>query len=349
MIDRTKRLGVVLAALVAACSSDTTGGGDAGPVAPPEWRPVLENLDGTLLSVWGTSDKDVWAVGGPRGNAGFESLVVRFDGTQWTRLRPGGVETFWWVFGTGPSDVWLTGEKGRIAHWDGAAFKDFASGTTATLYGAWAASPTDAWAVGGTPEDKNGPQDVLLHWDGAAWKPEALPEALGRVLFKVWGASADDVYVVGEAGTIWHRTAGTWKREGQGVAKDRLLTVQGCSASEVYAVGSRQVLESDGKGTWSVVDTPMLLSDVNGVSCGGDPKRVVVVGGGSLKLRFEDGKWIDDFGKKPFLDLHGAWVDPTGAMWGVGGNFVATPQPNVSRQGVVARYGPGVVPSTLAP
>lgn len=336
---------------ITGCTTDNgNGGADAGPLEPPAWRPVLENLDGTLLSVWGTSEKDVWAVGGPRGNAGFESLVVRFDGTKWTRLRPGGTETYWWVYGTGDKDVWLVGEKGRITRWDGASFTDTPSGTTATLYGVWAASPTDAWAVGGSVEDKNGPQDVLLHWDGAAWKPEALPQALGRVLFKVWGASADDVYVVGEAGTIWHRTAGAWRREGETVAKDRILTVQGCSAGEVYAVGSRQLLRSDGKGAWAVVsDAPLLVSDVNGVACGGDPKRVVVVGGGSLKLRFEGGKWVDDFGTKPFLDLHGAWVDPTGAMWGVGGNFVASAQPNVSRQGVVARYGPGVVPGALAP
>jgi len=47
--------------------------------------PLLEHLDGALLSIWGTSEHDVWTVGGPLGNSGFESLVMRFDGTVWRR------------------------------------------------------------------------------------------------------------------------------------------------------------------------------------------------------------------------------------------------------------------------
>ena len=96
---------------------------DATP-APIEWAPVLEALDGTLLAIWGTSERDVWTVGGPLGNSGFESLVMRFDGTVWRRSRPGGTETYWWVHGTGPNDVWLVGEKGRITHWDGTKFEE---------------------------------------------------------------------------------------------------------------------------------------------------------------------------------------------------------------------------------
>ncbi len=322
---------------------------DAGP-ATPQWRTVLSGLDGALLSIWGSSEKDVWAVGGPLGNAGFEALALHFDGAAWKRLTPGKAESFWWVHGTAANDVWLVGEKGRITHWDGAAFTEMTSGTDVTLFGVWAASPSDVWAVGGTPDAPAATNDVVLHYDGVSWKPEALPEQKKVALFKVWGSSADNVYVVGEAGVIWHRTGGTWKREGESVAKSRLTTVSGCSASEVYAVGGRDVLVSTDGATWSKapIDPLKLVNDVNGVSCSA-PGKVVVVGGGSLKFRLDNGVWQSDFGSEPFPDLHGAWADPTGAYWGVGGQFIAAPAPNVKRQGVIGRYAANTVSSVLTP
>ncbi len=330
------------------------GGVDAPDATPaaPEWTPVLEHLDGALLSIWGTSEHDVWTVGGPLGNSGFESLVMRFDGTTWRRSKAGGTETYWWVHGTAPNDVWLVGEKGRITHWDGTRLEERVSGTTATLFGVWAAAPDDAWAVGGTPDQPDAANDVLLHWDGTSWKPETLPELKKVALFKIWGSSKDDLYIVGEAGLVWHRTAGTWKREAEGVAKGRLTTVTGCSGTEVFAVGGRDLLTSDGT-QWKRADA-VLVNDVNGVACAPSSAparawgRAVIVGGGSLKLRLVGDRWEDDFGSKPFSDLHGAWVDPTGAFWGVGGSFNASPRAGASRDGVIARYGAGTVPSTIA-
>jgi hypothetical protein len=352
---------LLLGAAVGACSpshaspNDDAGapsdGGDAS--ITPTWKPVLEHLDGALLAVWGTSDHDVWTVGGPLGNAGFESLVMRYDGNAWHRSKPGGTETYWWIHGTSASDVWLVGEKGRITHWDGTKFEERTSGTTATLFGVWAAAPDDAWAVGGTPDQPDQPNDVVLHWDGTSWKPETLPELHKVALFKVWGSSKNDVYVVGEIGLVWHRTNGAWTREAQGIAKGRLTTVNGCSPSSIFAVGGRDLLVSDGT-TWKRSDVT-LVNDVNGVACApaGAPAhdwgRAVIVGGGSLKLRLVGDQWVDDFGSEPFSDLHGAWVDPTGAFWGVGGSFTATPRAGVSRDGVVARFGDGIVSGTIAP
>lgn len=325
-----------------AADGGADGGGDADATpAPAEWRTVLEGLDGSLLSIWGPSSKDVWAAGGSLGN-GFESLVVRFDGTKWRRVKPAPsrTETYWWVHGTGASDVWLVGEGGRITHWDGSAFREDVSGTTATLFGVMAFAPNDAWAVGGTPESATAANDVVLHWDGASWKEEALPAKNGKALFKVWGASASDLYVVGEAGIVWHRVNGAFVREAEGVAKNRLTTVSGCSATQVIAVGGRELLTSDGNGAWKRSDQ-LLVNDVNGVACTNG--KAVIVGGGSLKLRLVDGTWVDDFGSKPLIDLHGAWADEIGAFWGVGGQFVAAARQGVTRNGTVARYGEGIV------
>ena len=117
-------------------------------------------------------------------------------------------------------------------------------------------------------------------------------------------------------------------------------------------MGGRDLLTSAGAAGWKRSEA-VLVNDVNGVACappGAPPRdygRAVIVGGGSLKLRLVGSKWESDFGTTPFEDLHGAWVDPTGAFWGVGGKFNETPRAGASRQGVVARYGPGTVSSAI--
>jgi hypothetical protein len=317
------------------------------PAAAAKWHTVLQGQQPVLLCVWGTASSDVFAVGGPRGN-GTPSAALHYDGRAWKDLAPGGTETFWWAHGTSDADVWIVGEGGRIAHWDGAAFQEYVSGTTATLYGVWAAAPRDVWAVGGSPgAGGSQPNDIVLHFDGASWAVSPPPQTFGRAYFKVWGTAPDNVYVVGESGTIWHRTGSGWTLESN-PATGNLTTVAGCGPSEVYAVGGRDVLRSDGV-TWTRMEaTDLLTNDVNGVSCG-SPGNVVIVGFGGLKQRLVGGAWQDDFGTQPYSDLHSAWADPTGAYWAAGGDFITDPKAGAARLGVVAYYGAATPSSAMEP
>jgi hypothetical protein len=344
-MKRTWCASVSAAVLLAGCPETqppAPGGGGSGGSGERAWQTVYSGKDagGALLSVWGTGPGDVYAVGGPLGNSGFTAVALHYDGTSWEHLEPGSVDSFWWVTGTGAHDVWMSGEHGRITHWDGQSFRDEPRLTSATIWGMWAASPSDAWAVGGTPEGGTAaPNDVVLHWNGAAWSHVTLPEELGYSLNKVWGASSDDLYVVGEGGTIWHKKGNAWAREAS-PATSRLLTVFGCSATDVWAVGGDDVLRSDGQ-TWRRVDVT-LTNLVNGVTCG-PGGEVLIVGSGGLKQRYVDGAWIDEFTSEPYGDLHGAWSDGHGAFWTAGGDFASGAQPNVARKAVLGRFGAGQV------
>lgn len=335
--------------LAAGCPDDTDP--PPQPEAPPAWRAVLDeaDLDGAVLSVWGSGPGDVFVVGGPLGNTGFETLALHHDGERWRDLAPGGEETLWWVSGSGPDDVWMVGEQGRALRWDGASFRSHASGTDATLWGVYAFSKTDAWAVGGSPgKGTAAPNDIVLRWDGAAWAPDPLPGApLGRALYKVWGTSSDDLYVVGEAGTIWHRGPSGWELQSDPpIATGTLFTVHGCGASEVYAVGGQDVLRSDGQA-WTKLDVA-LTNTVNGVACGA-PGEAALVGFGGMKQRLVDGAWIDEFTKEPHGDLHAVWAEGEGVYWAVGGDFLTKATPGARRRGLVARYGPGQVTDEILP
>lgn len=321
-----------------------------GPPAEPAWRVALDegDLEGAVLSVWGTGPDDVFAVGGPLGNSGFEAVAVHYDGERWRDLAPGGERSFWWVTGSGPDDVWMVGEGGRITRWDGASLAEHTSGTEARLWGAVAFSPTEAWAVGGTTGMAAGEDDVVLRWDGASWTKEALPgDPLGVAYYKVWGTSSEDLFVVGELGTIWHRGPGGWELQSDPpVAHGNLLTVHGCSSTEVYAVGGQDVLRYDGQA-WSPVEVT-LTNSVNGVACAG-PGEAAIVGFGGLKQRLVDGQWIDEFSAAPHTDLHGVWAEGDGVYWAGGGDFLTQATAGKRRKGVVARYGPGQVATSISP
>lgn len=346
-------LSLSLLFLASACSDPDPQTPDGGSPALPAWSVVLDenDVDGALLSVWGSGPDNVFTVGGPLGNTGFSSLALHYDGSSWHRLSPGGEETFWWVSGSSAGDVWMVGEKGRISHWDANTkkFTEHSSGVTATLWGVMAFSPSDVWAVGGTPEGGVGPgNDIVLHWDGKAWNPVVLPgNPLGRSLYKIWGESSENLYVVGEYGTIWHKTQNTWVLESDPpLAQGTLFTVFGCNANEVYAVGGKDILRSNGSA-WEKLDVP-LYNGVNGVSCG-QPGEVAVVGFGGLKMRLVKGEWVDDFFEVPNGDMHAVWADGQGAYWAVGGDFISKASPGARRKGLVGRFGSGAVADSLSP
>lgn len=344
-------LALTLAAssLLVGCPEETDGTGGGGEVqSEPAWQVIFDEgaLDRALLSVWGTSSKSVYVAGGPLGNSGFDALAMRYDGDRWRDLKPGGAASFWWVHGTADDDVWFVGESGRITHFDGAGFVEHTSGTTATLFGVMALSRSDVWAVGGTVgATAQEPNDVVLHYDGSSWSQVTLPGApKNKALFKVWGTSSDELFIVGEAGVIWQKKGASWVfASDPPLASGTLTTVHGCSASDVYAVGTRNVLHYDG-GAWTKVDRP-LTSDVNGVFCG--EGTVALVGMGGLKQRFDGSAWAEEHALPPYGDLHSVWRDDTGALWAVGGAFVAKPQPGAERNGIVTRYGPGTVTSAV--
>jgi len=341
----------LLAALLCGCP-----GSDPEPEPEPEpekaWQIALdhEDLDRAVLSVWGTAANKVFAVGGPLGNSGFESLALYFDGSSWRDLAPGGEASFWWVAGTSGTDVWMVGEKGRITHFDGSELTEHDSGVEATIWGVWPFSAKDVWAVGGTPLGGTAePNDIVLHYDGDSWKPVTLPgEPLGVAHYKVWGTSSDNLYVVGEQGTIWHRSGSGWVLQSDPpIVSSTLFTVHGCSAEQVYAVGGLSALRSGGDGTWTK-ESLKPSNAINGVSCA-DPDQVIVVGGGGQKQRLIDGVWTNEYDIPPFVDLHAAWAAADGTFWVVGGDFLSGVSPNQPRDGMVARYGSGALPDVITP
>jgi hypothetical protein len=115
----------------------------------------------------------------------------------------------------------------------------------------------------------------------STWCVEASPSS--NRLLAVWAASADDVFAVGEAGTILHRANNTWTAMASPMAT-KLRGLWGTSASDVWAGGvGGVVLHWDGTA-WSSV-TGAGTTDIWSIWASG-PSDVWFVGTGGVVLRW---------------------------------------------------------------
>jgi hypothetical protein len=310
-----------------ACATACNGDPPPDP-EPPSFELALETDDGALLSVWGESADDVWAVGGqPRTDdmTPGQGLLLHWDGEAWsTETLPADTPMLNWVFGTGDA-LWIVGEDGAALRRDGSDWAPVITGTDVPLWGLWGVGEQDLWTVGGDPFE--GPP-IILHWDGSAWTEESIPmlDRESDAMFKVWGAAADDVWVVGDAGVVLHWDGSEFTQVLAGTGAD-LISVWGTGSDEVLAVGGRSsgtLTRWDGQ-SWTA-ETIGELAGLNGVWMDGAGVSTVV-GNFAALATVEAGKneaEILESGAGANV-LHGVFGFDDGSRFAVGGSLLTPP------------------------
>jgi hypothetical protein len=242
------RIAPFVLVVLGACS------GPPGANTSFDWHADLTALPEAVLSVWVSPEGDqAIAVGGGREGVIFEwnggpawhaPLLPETGLLWWTWAEPGGT-----AYAVGEDATVLVREPGGA--WQRAPMDGVVPPSIA-LYGVWGHGG-HVWVVGGSVNAATPPPNAIAHFDGTTWTAEdtsALPE---ETIFKVWGTSADDVWVVGREGLIGHRdAAGVWTPYDSGTDAP-LIAVMGRSANEVYAVGGAsagEIVKWDGVA-WS--------------------------------------------------------------------------------------------------
>jgi len=319
---------VVVVVLVGATATAavTAGCGD-DDAAPPSWQLVQEHLPGALLSVWGTSATDVWAVGADARD-GTGPLVIHYDGAAWSRVPTGQTAGgLWWVFGFDGGPIYMGGDGGVILRYLGGAFTAMTTPGTNTVFGIWGASPDDVWAVGGA-SDARGGFAWRLTGGGDAWTDEpTLPTDVPPMaaVWKVFGTSASDAWLVGSNGVSMHWDGSALSRGDTGVGSS-LFTVHG-NAHRFVAVGglANGIIVEYESGAWHTVALDATAPGLSGVSIAGDDTGFAVGAYGSVYER-SAGAWQEvDLGFYLARNLHGVWIDPSGGVWSVGGQTFSAP------------------------
>ncbi len=183
-------------------------------VASPD--PGGQARNNFLTGVTATSAGNAWAVGKYFNGTGYQTMVLRWNGTSWKKVAspnpagPAGNHALAGVAATSADNAWAVGSYAvgtavhtLIMHWNGKAWKKVASpnpgSTTAHnfLFGVAATSAGNAWAVGshfdGPPQ-----RTLIVHWNGMAWKAVPSPNpGTFNDLDSVAATSARNAWAVG--------------------------------------------------------------------------------------------------------------------------------------------------------
>jgi hypothetical protein len=280
------------------------------------WTSTPSGTKQTLFAVKGTGPGDVWAVSSREivlHSTGFAGGVA-----TWTKAPPvaptyAPYSPQVWneslvlsIWARGPGDVWLGGEPYPVLPegersptdmnlWRGTTGTDGATtwehdnvAATVAIRGLWAIAPDDVWAVGSITGTSTKRAGRTFHTTGAASGPPAWTELDSQStaeLHAVWGSSTNDVWAVGESGTVRHWTNAAPKR-------------------------------------WDIVDVPT-IHDLRAV-WGTGPSDIWVVGDYGTILHFDGVSWVPaisafPIGLKPHL--RGVWGSGPNDVWVVGDNI----------------------------
>ena len=146
------------------------------------------------------------------------------------------------VYGFSSQEFYTVGEAGAILRIrpDSVEQMNIGDDTKPNFNAIWGSSINDMWAVGGLPQGTTAMMTAALpriyHFDGSSWTKSSDALTTSGALIAIWGASADDVWTVGENGQILHFDGRSWTAQ-QAIVTEPIVSVTGTDHNHVYAVG----------------------------------------------------------------------------------------------------------------
>lgn len=184
--------------------------------------------------------RGIWARSGEGAHVVSRSGVIRRgDGKAWTEVARVADETLNAITGCGDA-IFAVGSGGAVLRRAGGSWLRERAGSE-YLSGVWCASDGVAFAVARRTTDGQRGVSVggVVRFERGAWTEERVP-ADTPGLNAIWGASAAEIYAVGDAGAILRFDGRSWTREEPETRAD-LFGVAGTERG-VYVAGSTGVV-----------------------------------------------------------------------------------------------------------
>jgi hypothetical protein len=198
------------------------------------------------------------------------------------------------VYGSDEDDVFVVGDLGAIAHYNGTNWVEKNALTAVQFRDVWSSSPTNGYAVGynavykydGTswnPDFSAGQSNFtclwgidmnnvwcgttepfVMHWNGTGWTQSAVPTY--SQFFDMWGTSSNDIYAVGtnwmtNAVIICHYNGSNWSDvTPPGLGVSALYSVWGTASDNVYVAGEGSTIRRWNGSSWGTMNTTGLPS-----------------------------------------------------------------------------------------
>ena len=263
------------------------------------------------LAIRGTGPDDVWVTmddqtlhwNGTEFGGGLQEATNPFNGASVWARAPGEA-----VMGCYDGNATTTFIEAMTAN-SFALTPQPVAATTTHLFAAGGATPNDGW-LGGS----DGAMVHVMFVDDQAFFTK-IPSAATATLHGVWGASASDVWAVGEGATITHWNGTSWSSLTSPSRFD-LYAVAGTAADDVWAVGDGGVILHFDGTRWARDDRPT-EENLNGVWASSNDD-VWAVGDHGTILRSSDGATFAPVASPTGVNLQRIWAAAANDVFIVG-------------------------------
>jgi len=230
--------------LDASSDAEKDGGDDSGGC---KWRREFETIGYGFVGIWGLGLTDIYAAGNSQQGTG---VVSHYNGEEWLEMQIVDSPPLTGIWGANGSSLYAVGFEGTILHYDGSQWvMSYQTDSEADLSDIWGSGESDIYAVDRSMRDsmtwtKGGD---ILHYNGNEWQVVLAHEHTSTNLWGVWGSSENDVYVVGENGTVSpannkHYNGTDWK---DGPSSSPCFDVWGSSSDDMYFICTTEASKFD--------------------------------------------------------------------------------------------------------
>jgi len=268
-----------------------------------------------------TNWKAIWGKDGHRYVVGEFGKIMRYDGTQWFKMNSGVETALLDVWGFDQNDIYACGEGGVILHYDGTKWAPMkAIAPEGVIFrDVWGPNPKEVYVVA----EMDGWGYVLV-WDGTNWKVAL--SATTATLRHVHGASGNNVFAVGQGGTIIRYDGNGWglmpidpyvmEDGSEFYITQNLYGVYAQGDNDVYAVGEEGVVVHYDGASFSLAG--MLGSKLRTIY-GLNPEALWAAGNSGVIFRFDGQQWYQEE-SGTVATIYAIWGDSAGNMYAVGDN-----------------------------
>jgi hypothetical protein len=243
--------------------------------------------------------------------AGEEGALARFDGEGWHGFPTALGTPLRGLHGNGPSNVWAVGPH-TVLRFDGQAWLELLHVPDETLLDIWVSPRGEASIAGHSNADDRA---LVRSWNGVEWQTFVLGTAL--TFWAVWGSSDGVIYI---AGTALNGSGMVLRGNADGVgpsgyAGPSVRDVWGTSSDDVWVAAYDGILQHWDGSSWTVYEAPDRARIMGGIGAGS--ARAFAVGLDGLILHFDGQSWSTGASGTD-KTLMSVWAAADDDAWAVG-------------------------------
>ncbi len=283
--------------------------GGGGKVAHWDGKKLNYSVSGTsdrLLSVWGSDENCVWAVG-------TKGTALQFNGILWKKasLKISGHDLTA-VSGSSCTHVCVSSHdnkahtfdtNGAVSCFDGQSWENVINDYSSNLNAIWSSKKNSFFSAGS--------KGAVIRYNGSVRSESYLNTKLE--ISSLWGRSESDIWAVGEDGLLSHFDGNSWTTA-HSRTTDVLKDLAYLGPNDIWAVGNNGTLLHFDGNTWQRALSNARENFASVVAV--NPRSLWATGDYGLNCRYNGDLWMCNSLDQP-MSLERLWASSPNNVWAI--------------------------------